>query len=59
MAAERNPLALSPEFIWIGQHSPVNGRERLWIDEWPLFVMGLAGSLAAAVAIRVLVAWFW
>ena len=33
---------ITPECRWIGQHSPVNGRERIWVDEWPVMVLVLA-----------------
>lgn len=44
---------ITPEFRWIAAHSPVNGRERIWVDEWPVMVLVLA-LLALAAMLRLI-----
>jgi hypothetical protein len=49
---------LTPEFKWIGQHSPVNGRERKLIDAWPMAAMALGAAAGVAVVVGLLW-WTW
>jgi hypothetical protein len=42
---------ITPECRWIADHSPVNGRERIWADEWPVMLL-VAALLALAALLR-------
>jgi hypothetical protein len=44
---------ITPECRWIADHSPVNGRERIWVDEWPVMLLVLA-LLALAAMLRLI-----
>jgi hypothetical protein len=47
--AEAN--GITTECRWIADHSPVNGRERIWVDEWPVLLL-VAALLALAALLR-------
>jgi hypothetical protein len=42
---------ITPECRWIADHSPVNGRERNWVDEWPVLLL-VAALFALAALLR-------